>query len=87
MITAPKAFDPPSCAYLKREMRKPSVRPYLDLLRHVRERGVRKPTRAVLRSTGQNVHALSVFGYQARYDLARLPRRHDQKARVWTGRA
>jgi thymidylate synthase len=45
------------------------VRPYLDLLRHVRERGTRKPTRAVLASTGHKVDALSVFGCQARYDL------------------
>lgn len=46
------------------------MRQYLDLLRHVRETGVRKPTRAVLRSTGQKVDALSVFGYQMRFDLS-----------------
>jgi thymidylate synthase len=46
------------------------VKPYLDLLRSVRERGVWKPTRAVLASTGCKVRALSVFGCQARYDLA-----------------
>jgi thymidylate synthase len=46
------------------------MRQYLDFLRHVRDRGVRKPTRAVLRSTGEKVDALSVFGYQMRFDLA-----------------
>jgi thymidylate synthase len=45
------------------------MRQYLDILRHVRERGVRKPTRAVLRSTGEKVDALSIFGYQMRFDL------------------
>jgi thymidylate synthase len=45
------------------------MRPYLDLLRFVLEHGVRKPTRAVLPSTGQKIDALSVFGYQARFDL------------------
>jgi thymidylate synthase len=43
--------------------------PYLDLLRDVRADGVKKPTRAVLRSTGQKVEALSVFGRQIRFDL------------------
>src|SRR6516165_8981203 len=46
------------------------MRPYLDLLRHVREHGVWKPTRAVLPSTGRKVGALSIFGCQVRYDLA-----------------
>lgn len=46
------------------------MRPYLDLLRDVRENGVRRPTRAVLESTGQNIDALSVFGRQVRYDLS-----------------
>ena len=45
------------------------MRQYLDLLRYVRDRGVRKPTRAVLRSTGEKIDALSVFGYQMRFDL------------------
>jgi thymidylate synthase len=45
------------------------MKQYLDLLRHVRDHGVRKPTRAVLRSTGQKVEAVSVFGYQMRFDL------------------
>jgi thymidylate synthase len=44
--------------------------PYLDLLRDVRTLGVKKPTRAMLRSTGQKVEALSVFGRQIRFDLA-----------------
>jgi thymidylate synthase len=35
----------------------------------VRDHGVRKPTRAVLRSTGEKIDALSVFGYQMRFDL------------------
>jgi thymidylate synthase len=43
---------------------------YLKLLHHVLETGVRKPTRARLTSTGKNVDALSVFGYQMRFDLA-----------------
>ncbi|MEW4568653.1 thymidylate synthase [Tautonia sp. JC769] len=42
---------------------------YLELLRDVRRHGVRKPTRAVLPSTGKKIDALSVFGCQARYDL------------------
>jgi thymidylate synthase len=45
------------------------MKQYLDLLRHVRERGVRKPTRAMLRSTGQKVDAISLFGCQIRFDL------------------
>jgi len=46
------------------------MRQYLDLLRDVRENGVRKPTRAVLLSTGEKVDALGVFGRQLRFDLA-----------------
>jgi thymidylate synthase len=46
------------------------MRQYLDLLRHVLDHGARKPTRARLASTGQKIGALSVFGYQNRYDLA-----------------
>ncbi len=46
------------------------MRQYLDLLRDVRSHGVRKPTRAVLRSTGEKIEALSVFGRQVRFDLA-----------------
>jgi thymidylate synthase len=46
------------------------MRQYLDLLRHVLDHGVRKPTRAKLASTGRNVDAFSVFGYQMRFDLA-----------------
>src|SRR5437016_12341635 len=45
------------------------MKQYLDLLRHVLTHGVRKPTRAVLRSTGTTIDALSVFGYQMRFDL------------------
>src|SRR6266540_4088139 len=45
------------------------MKQYLDLLRHVRDSGVRKPTRAVLRSTGEKIDAISVFGYQMRFDL------------------
>ncbi len=45
------------------------MKQYLDLLRYVRDRGVRKPTRAVLRSTGEKIDAISVFGYQMRFDL------------------
>jgi thymidylate synthase len=46
------------------------MRQYLDLLQFVLEKGVRKPTRAKLASTGRNVDALSIFGYQMRFDLA-----------------
>ncbi|MFO0891901.1 MAG: thymidylate synthase [Isosphaeraceae bacterium] len=46
------------------------MRPYLNMLRDVRDHGVRKPTRAVLRSTGEKIDALSVFGRQIRFDLA-----------------
>jgi len=45
------------------------MKQYLDLLRHVRDRGVRKPTRAKLLSTGEKIDAISVFGYQMRFDL------------------
>jgi len=45
------------------------MKPYLDLLRDVRTNGVRKQTRAVLRSTGEKIDALSVFGRQIRFDL------------------
>jgi len=45
------------------------MRQYLDLLHDVRTHGVRKPTRAVLRSTGEKIEALSVFGRQIRFDL------------------
>ena len=47
------------------------MREYLDLLREVRLHGERKPTRAFLRSTGQKIDALSVFGRQIRFDLAK----------------
>jgi thymidylate synthase len=43
---------------------------YLSLLQDVLTHGRRKPTRAVLKSTGQTVDALSVFGRQARFDLS-----------------
>jgi thymidylate synthase len=46
------------------------MRGYLDLLRDVRENGIRKPTRAILRSTGEKIDALSVFGRQVRFRLA-----------------
>jgi thymidylate synthase len=45
------------------------MRQYLELLRDVRLHGQRKPTRALLRSTGQKIDALSVFGRQIRFDL------------------
>ena len=45
------------------------MKQYLDLLRHVRDHGVRKPTRAVLRSTNAKEDAISAFGYQMRFDL------------------
>jgi thymidylate synthase len=45
------------------------MRQYLELLRDVCQYGERKPTRAILRSTGKNIDALSVFGRQVRFDL------------------
>ncbi|WP_337174365.1 thymidylate synthase [Paludisphaera sp.] len=46
------------------------MRQYLELLKEVREAGAWKPTRAVLRSTGEKIDALSVFGRQLRFDLS-----------------
>lgn len=43
---------------------------YLNMLGHVIETGTKKPTRARLASTGKKVDALSVFGYQTRFDLS-----------------
>lgn len=45
------------------------MRQYKELLQYILTNGVMKPTRAKLESTGKNVRALSVFGYQSRYDL------------------
>jgi len=45
------------------------LKQYSDLVRHVLETGTRKPTRAKLASTGKNIDAISVFGYQTRFDL------------------
>lgn len=45
------------------------MRSYLDLLRHILDHGVRKPTRTVAASTGQPLDAVSVFGHQLRFDL------------------
>src|SRR5262249_42181402 len=45
------------------------MKQYLDLLRDVRDRGVRKHTRAILRSTGEKIDAISLFGHQIRFDL------------------
>jgi thymidylate synthase len=44
------------------------MKQYLDLLRHVRQRGTRKQQRAAL-SDGRRPEVLSVFGYQFRHDL------------------
>jgi len=46
------------------------MRQYLELLRAVRERGVRKSSRGVLKSTGTRPDTFSLFGWQSRYDLA-----------------
>jgi thymidylate synthase len=46
------------------------MKQYLDLLRHVRDNGVRKASRPVLKSTGKSPDTFSVFGYQMRFDLA-----------------
>ena len=45
------------------------MKTYLDLLREVREHGIRKPQRAVLESTGTKPDMLSLFGRQIRFDL------------------
>src|SRR5690349_1831034 len=46
------------------------MKQYLDMLRHILDNGQMRPTRAKLESTGGNVSALTVFGYQNRYDLS-----------------
>jgi thymidylate synthase len=46
------------------------MKQYLELLRDVRTHGTRKPTRALLRSTGAKIDALSVFGRQIRFELS-----------------
>ena len=45
------------------------MKAYLDLLNHVRENGTQKQTRAYLKSTGEKIDALSIFGAQMRFDL------------------
>ena len=45
------------------------MRQYLDHLQYILDHGDRVPTRAVLKSTGKPVEAISVLGYQNRYDL------------------
>jgi thymidylate synthase len=46
------------------------MKPYLDLLREIRETGTRKAQRATLRSEGRRPEVLSVFGRQIRFDLS-----------------
>lgn len=43
---------------------------YQKMLRYVLANGVEKPTRAVLESTGKNIDAISVFGYQETFDIS-----------------
>jgi thymidylate synthase len=45
------------------------LKQYLEMLQYILSNGVRKPTRAKLESTGRNIDAISVFGYQNRYNL------------------
>ena len=45
------------------------MKQYLKLLDRVLLEGKRKPTRAVLQSTGKNVDAISIFGAQLHFDL------------------
>jgi len=45
------------------------MKPYLDLLREIRQTGTRKAQRAALRSDGRRPEVLSVFGRQIRFDL------------------
>jgi thymidylate synthase len=46
------------------------VKQYLEMLEHVLQNGQMRPTRAKLLSTGKNVDALTVFGYQYRHNLS-----------------
>lgn len=46
------------------------MKQYHDMLRYILENGQMRPTRAKLASTNDHVPALSVFGYQNRYDLS-----------------
>lgn len=46
------------------------MKQYLDLLQYILDHGIKKPTRAKLQSTGKHVSAISVFGYQMRFNLA-----------------
>jgi thymidylate synthase len=59
--------------------------PYHALLNYILTYGVRKPTRAVLKSTGEKISALSVFGYQARFDLRRTLPVVTTKKLFWRG--
>jgi thymidylate synthase len=43
---------------------------YKDLVNHIIKNGTKKPTRAKLASTGQNIDAISIFGYQTRFNLS-----------------
>ena len=45
------------------------MKTYLDLLAQVRRSGARVPTRARLRSSGNHIDTLSIFGAQVRFDL------------------
>jgi thymidylate synthase len=47
------------------------MKQYLDLLHHVLNNGTMEETRAVLKSTGEHVRALSCFGTMTRYDLTK----------------
>jgi len=42
---------------------------YLDLLRHIREHGIRKPQRAKINGGTQDIDTLGIFGAQVRFDL------------------
>lgn len=46
------------------------MRQYNELVEHIIGNGIRKPTRAKLASTGQTIDAITVFGYQTRFDLS-----------------
>lgn len=46
------------------------MRQYKEMLEYILANGDYMPTRAILESTGKNVHAISVLGYQNDYDLS-----------------
>lgn len=42
---------------------------YVDMIRYILDNGENVPTRAILKSTGKNVNAITTYGYQNSYSL------------------